>query len=94
MRGGSETIHSNRALVNVIRTALETTDIPSGIIQFIDNPDRQLVADLLTMYNEIDMLIPRGGPNEKTNSPSVSISVSYKYATPISLSLSPSTGGI
>lgn len=61
LRGGSETLNSNRALVAVIRQALQTCELPADIVQFIDDPDRALVGDLLQMYDYVDMLIPRGG---------------------------------
>ena len=61
LRGGSETLHSNRALVAVIRAALAEGGLPQGAVQFIDSPDRGLVMELLQMGDEIDMLIPRGG---------------------------------
>jgi glutamate-5-semialdehyde dehydrogenase len=61
LRGGSETIHSNRALVELVHQALVEEGLPVGAIQFIDDPDRQLVAELLKMYEYVDMIIPRGG---------------------------------
>lgn len=61
LRGGSETLHSNRALVAVIRAALAESGLPQGAVQFIDSPDRALVMEMLQMGDEIDMLIPRGG---------------------------------
>jgi glutamate-5-semialdehyde dehydrogenase len=61
LRGGKETIHSNLALVKIIKQALKESGLPEEAVQFIDNPDRQLVSDLLKMYEWIDMLIPRGG---------------------------------
>ncbi|MCB2213933.1 glutamate-5-semialdehyde dehydrogenase [bacterium] len=61
LRGGSETLHSNRALVGVIHTALDEGGLPAGAVQFIDSSDRALVMDMLQMDDQIDMLIPRGG---------------------------------
>jgi glutamate-5-semialdehyde dehydrogenase len=61
LRGGSETINSNRVLVSIIRKALEKNDIPAEVIQFIDDPDRKLVSDFLRMHEYVDILIPRGG---------------------------------
>lgn len=61
LRGGSETIHSNRALVKVVHSAMEESGLPSEAVQFIDSPDRKFVAELLKMYEWVDMLIPRGG---------------------------------
>lgn len=61
LRGGSETIHTNRVVVEIIQQSLAETDIPAGVVQFIDDPDRKYVLELMKMYEQIDMLIPRGG---------------------------------
>ena len=61
LRGGSETIKTNLIFVTIIKNCLEKHGIPSDAVQFIDNPDRSLVNELLRMYEHIDMLIPRGG---------------------------------
>ena len=61
LRGGKETLHSNRALVGVIHAALKQAGIPEDAVQFIDSTDRGLVMELLRMYEDVDMLIPRGG---------------------------------
>jgi glutamate-5-semialdehyde dehydrogenase len=60
LRGGKETIHSNLALVKIIHQALKECDISVNAVQFIDDPDRALVNELLQMSDTIDMLIPRG----------------------------------
>ncbi len=61
LRGGKETIQSNRVLVNAIRAGLEGTAIPQDAIQLIDDPDRALVLELLQQDDTVDMVIPRGG---------------------------------
>ncbi len=66
LRGGSETIRSNRALVAAIRRGLangapRAGSIPPDSVQLIADTDRQLVYDLLQMDAYIDMVIPRGG---------------------------------
>ena len=61
LRGGSETLRTNRALVGVLRQALGESNLPADAVQFIDSPNRALVSELLKMHDEIDMLIPRGG---------------------------------
>jgi len=63
LRGGSETLHSNLALVNVIQAALEKVGLPQAAVQYIDNPDRALVRELLRLDQYVDMIIPRGGNN-------------------------------
>ncbi len=61
LRGGKETINSNKVLVNIIQTTYEQCGLNSDFVQFIDSPERSLVQELLTMYDTVDMLIPRGG---------------------------------
>jgi glutamate-5-semialdehyde dehydrogenase len=61
LRGGSETLHSNLALVAVIRAALERTGLPQAAVQYIDDPDRALVTQLLRLDAYVDMIVPRGG---------------------------------
>jgi len=61
LRGGSETIHSNRVIVDAIQRGLMETAIPENAIQLVADPDRSLVLELLRMDNYIDMIIPRGG---------------------------------
>ena len=61
LRGGSETLHSNRALVASLQKALNSNGIPADAIQFIDSPDRALVLELLHLKDYVDMIIPRGG---------------------------------
>jgi glutamate-5-semialdehyde dehydrogenase len=61
LRGGKETITSNRALVKVVHQALAENNIPVEAVQFINDPDRQRVVELLKMHQYIDMVIPRGG---------------------------------
>ncbi|UTM58032.1 glutamate-5-semialdehyde dehydrogenase [Photobacterium sp. CCB-ST2H9] len=61
LRGGRETFHSNMALVSVIQQALEKAGLPAAAVQYIAKPDRELVSELLTMDQYVDMIIPRGG---------------------------------
>jgi glutamate-5-semialdehyde dehydrogenase len=61
LRGGSETIRSNRALVGLVRQALAESGLPEDAVQFIDDPDRALVTELLRLNDYVDMVIPRGG---------------------------------
>jgi glutamate-5-semialdehyde dehydrogenase len=61
LRGGKETIHSNRALVDVVHTAMITNSLPSEAIQFIEDPDRARVLELLKLHEYVDVIIPRGG---------------------------------
>jgi len=61
LRGGSETIRSNRALAASIARGLGASSLPAQAIQLISDTDRQLVYDLLQMDAYINMVIPRGG---------------------------------
>ncbi|HNT77310.1 MAG TPA: glutamate-5-semialdehyde dehydrogenase [Anaerolineae bacterium] len=61
LRGGSETLRSNLALVAVIQAALAKVGLPQAAVQYIENPDRALVAELLRLDKYVDMIIPRGG---------------------------------
>ncbi len=61
LRGGSETLRSNLALVAVIQAALQKAGLPSAAVQLIANPDRALVTQLLRLDAYVDMIIPRGG---------------------------------
>ena len=61
LRGGRETFHSNLELVRVIQAALAASGLPAEAVQYIDNPDRALVGELLRLDRYVDMIIPRGG---------------------------------
>ena len=61
LRGGKETIRSNTALVTMLRKALSDAGVTTDAVQFVDNPDRELVDHLLKMNEYIDLLVPRGG---------------------------------
>ncbi len=61
LRGGSETINSNRVLVSIIKDALVQAELNPEAVQFIDDTSRERVAEMLKMHEYIDMLIPRGG---------------------------------
>ena len=61
LRGGSETLHSNQVLVTIIQQTLADGGLPGETIQFIDDPDRARLLELMQLHEWIDMLIPRGG---------------------------------
>ncbi len=61
LRGGSDCIHSNMALVKVIRAALEESQVPVDAVQLVENTDRALVTELMQQRDYVDLLIPRGG---------------------------------
>ena len=61
LRGGKEALRSNSELVRLIRRALSEAGAPEGAVQFVDNPDRELVDAMLKMNQYIDLIVPRGG---------------------------------
>jgi glutamate-5-semialdehyde dehydrogenase len=61
LRGGSETINSNRALVEAVHRALKTAGLPEDAVLFVDDTDRARVTELLALDDYVDMIIPRGG---------------------------------
>lgn len=61
LRGGKEAIHSNRALVTLVRAALADSGLPTEAVQFVDSTDREDTLTLLGLHESIDLVIPRGG---------------------------------
>lgn len=63
LKGGSDAINSNIAIVKVISSAAEECGIPKGAIQLIENTDREEVNRMMKLNGKIDLIIPRGGAN-------------------------------
>lgn len=61
LRGGKETLASNRALLDAVHAGLAAAGLPEMAVQFIDDPDRQYLAGLLRLHDFVDLIIPRGG---------------------------------
>jgi glutamate-5-semialdehyde dehydrogenase len=61
LRGGSEALHSNRALARLMQEVLESERIHSAAIQVIPSADREAVLQMLQLSEYIDVIIPRGG---------------------------------
>jgi glutamate-5-semialdehyde dehydrogenase len=61
LRGGSEALHSNKAIVKVLRDALKKQGLHPGAITFIDIPDREAIMEMLKLEGTVDLIIPRGG---------------------------------
>jgi len=61
LRGGSDALHSNVAIGEVLRGALEGTGVPADAIQIVNSPDRKAAEELMSMRQYIDVLVPRGG---------------------------------
>ncbi|GAB6072997.1 glutamate-5-semialdehyde dehydrogenase [Venenivibrio stagnispumantis] len=63
LKGGSETINSNRILVDIIKEASRECGFPEDAVMFVDSTDKEVVTELLKLDNLIDVVIPRGGEN-------------------------------
>ncbi|MER3399146.1 MAG: glutamate-5-semialdehyde dehydrogenase [Chloroflexota bacterium] len=61
LRGGREALSTNRALAGLLVREFTTAGVPEGAVQFVDDPDRALVGEMLRMREYIDLLVPRGG---------------------------------
>ena len=61
LRGGSEAFHSNTAIHKLICQALEAEGLPKHAVQLVETTDRAAVGQFLSMGNQIDVTIPRGG---------------------------------
>lgn len=61
LKGGSDAIYSNIAIVNVIRKALREAKVPETAISLIENTDRETATAFMKMNEYVDVLIPRGG---------------------------------
>jgi glutamate-5-semialdehyde dehydrogenase len=61
LRGGSEALHSNKAIVKVLRDTLKKQGLHQGAITFIDIPDREAIMEMLKLEGTVDLIIPRGG---------------------------------
>jgi glutamate-5-semialdehyde dehydrogenase len=61
LRGGSEAIHSNIAIAQILQSVLKKREVPEGAIQVIPMIEREAVHELLQLEEYIDLIIPRGG---------------------------------
>lgn len=61
LRGGSDAIHSNQAIVDVIRDGLKKCDIPEDAIQLLSDTSRETATEFMKLNGYLDVLIPRGG---------------------------------
>jgi glutamate-5-semialdehyde dehydrogenase len=61
LRGGSEALHSNRAIAACIQQGLATAGLPADTVQVIDTADRAAVGALIAMAEYVDVIVPRGG---------------------------------
>tara|TARA_R110000850_G_scaffold81506_8_gene175087 strand:+ start:11155 stop:12420 length:1266 start_codon:yes stop_codon:yes gene_type:complete len=61
LRGGSESIHSNRAIARCLRQGLDAAGLPAEVVQVVETTDRAAVGALITMPDYVDVIVPRGG---------------------------------
>ena len=61
LRGGSEAIESNKALALLVQQALAHSGLPVDAVQLVQTTDREVVGQLITMPQFVDVIIPRGG---------------------------------
>ena len=61
LRGGSEAIHSNRAIAVCIQRGLAEAGLPAAAVQVVETTDRAAVGALITMPEFVDVIVPRGG---------------------------------
>ena len=61
LRGGSEAIHSNRAIAACVQEGLKVANLPANCVQVIETTDRAAVGELLRAKDYVDVIIPRGG---------------------------------
>jgi glutamate-5-semialdehyde dehydrogenase len=61
LRGGTEAVHSNRAIYAALRAGLMKGGLPEDAIQLVPTQDRAAVGAMLAAHGLIDIIIPRGG---------------------------------
>ncbi|TWI54232.1 glutamate-5-semialdehyde dehydrogenase [Pseudomonas duriflava] len=61
LRGGSEAIHSNRAIAVCIQKGLADAGLPAAAVQVVETTDRAAVGALITLPEYVDVIVPRGG---------------------------------
>lgn len=60
LKGGSDALYSNAAVVKVLREALEEQSVPPDVLQLIEDTDRQVTVAFMKLKEYVDLLIPRG----------------------------------
>ena len=61
LRGGKEAINSNKAVMNVMRDAVESVGLPRDCVALVEDTSRQSATELMQLSEYLDVLIPRGG---------------------------------
>lgn len=60
LKGGSDALHSNAAIVKVLREAVSELGIPGDVLQLIEDTDRAVTVEFMKLKEYVDVLIPRG----------------------------------
>ncbi len=60
LKGGSDALYSNAAVVKVLREAMEEQSVPPDVLQLIEDTDRQVTVAFMKLKEYVDLLIPRG----------------------------------
>jgi glutamate-5-semialdehyde dehydrogenase len=61
LRGGSDSFHSSRCIVELLRRALKSAGLPEDCVQLVPTTDRAAVGELLKAMDWLDLIVPRGG---------------------------------
>jgi glutamate-5-semialdehyde dehydrogenase len=61
LRGGSESLGSNRVIAGCVRAGLRAAGLPEAAVQLVDTADRAAVGEMITLTEYIDIIVPRGG---------------------------------
>ncbi|OAH57798.1 MULTISPECIES: glutamate-5-semialdehyde dehydrogenase [Bacillaceae] len=61
LRGSTSALHSNKALVTVMKEALEASSIPTDALQLLEDTSRETATEMFKLNKYLDVLIPRGG---------------------------------
>ncbi|WP_020697943.1 glutamate-5-semialdehyde dehydrogenase [Reyranella massiliensis] len=61
LRGGSDSFHSSRAIVELLRRALKGAGLPEDCVQLVPTTDRAAVGEMLRAMDWLDLIVPRGG---------------------------------
>ena len=61
LKGGSDALESNKAIIKWLRTGLRNAGLPEDAIQLITDTDREVTKEFMRLREYVDVLIPRGG---------------------------------
>ena len=61
LKGGSDALESNKAIVKCLRAGLKNAGLPENSVQLITDTDREVTKEFMRLHDYVDVLIPRGG---------------------------------